>query len=91
LKANDRVLSESAPPTLLTKPPKPLVEDEGNTVTAQASPNPVTKIQPKPTFVKTATSSTPAMNVQPQSTPVTNAQSDPTANANAQPGLTEEP
>jgi photosystem II stability/assembly factor-like uncharacterized protein len=91
LKANDRVLSESAPLTLLTKPPKPLVEDEGNTVTAQASPNPVTKIQPKPTFVKTATSSTPAMNVQPQSTPVTNAQSDPTANANAQPGLTEEP
>jgi hypothetical protein len=82
LKANDRVLSESAPLTLLTKPPKAPVEDEGNTLTAQASPLPVTTIQPKPTLVPIA---------QPHSNPVANVQADPTPTANAQPSPTEEP
>ena len=91
LKANDRVLSESAPLTLLTKPPKAPVEDEGNTLTAQASPNPVTTIHPKPTSIANAQPrSTPTANAT-SSTPVTKAQSNPTPTANAQPSPTEEP
>jgi hypothetical protein len=63
LKFNDRVLSESAPLTLLTKAPKAFAVGDEDQATAKASPTPSVNAPASP-----KANSTPSANAQPAAT-----------------------